>query len=102
MNITRDRKNYTKKLPVHKSFRLNAVLNDNRIGTTECKKLVYDHQPCQLSDLSCSDTYRRAKRIDVDHHDYQKEEVIFDFEEELYYRNCLNKDRNTKVYIIIV
>ena len=54
------------------------------------KSLLLDHQPCQLSDLSCTDTYHIGKSVLDD--DYQKEEILFDFEEELYGRNaCFNK-----------
>lgn len=59
------------------------------------KSLLLDHQPCQLSDLSCTDTYHIGKSVLDD--DYQKEEILFDFEEEFHTRNAYLYEKQKEV-----
>ena len=62
------------------------------------KSLLLDHQPCQLSDLSGTDTYHIGKSVVDD--DYQKEEILFDFEEERHERNAYFNETQNEVCFI--
>ena len=70
-----------KKSPDHEKSTLQLCHVQNRIDGNR-KSLLLDHQPCQLSDLSCKDTYHIGKSVEG--RDYTKEEILFDFEEEFY------------------
>ena len=58
------------------------------------KTLLLDHQPCQLSDLSCTDTYHIGDK------DYQNEEILFDFEEEFYGYRHNPREIDKEVYLL--
>ena len=61
------------------------------------KSLLLDHQPCQLSDLSCTDTYHIGQS--AADRDYQNEEILFDFEEELYGYEYYPHEIDKEVYL---
>ena len=74
-------KKHSKKSADHEKSTLQLCHVQSRIDGNR-KSLLLDHQPCQLSDLSCKDTYHIGKSVEDS--DYTKEEILFDFEEEFY------------------
>ena len=74
-------KKYSIKPSDHEKEALQRYHVQSRIDGNR-KSLLLDHQPCQLSDLSCKDTYHIGKSVEDS--DYTKEEILFDFEEEFY------------------
>ena len=82
-NVVENRfdKKHSKKSADHEKSTLQLCHVQSRIDGNR-KSLLLDHQPCQLSDLSCKDTYHIGKS--VEDRDYTKEEILFDFEEEFY------------------
>ena len=96
MNVTRTSRKYAKKSSDHEKpcFQLSHVSGRNE-RDRECECLTLDHQPCQLSELSCIDTYHIGKSFDD--HDYKTEEILFDFEEDFYGNKHFYKPHNTKV-----
>ena len=93
-NVVENRfdKKHSKKSADHEKSTLQLCHVQSRIDGNR-KSLLLDHQPCQLSDLSCKDTYHIGKS--VEDRDYTKEEILFDFEEE-FYENCSNSHGKPK------
>ena len=98
MNVTKTHKKYAKKSADHEksSFKSSHASSRND-RDRKCESLLLDHQPCQLSDLSCTDTYHIGQS--VADRDYQNEEILFDFEEELYGYEYYPHEINKEVYL---
>ena len=89
-------KKYSIKPSDHEKEALQRCHVQNRIDGSR-KTLLLDHQPCQLSDLSCTDTYHIGQS--VADRDYQNEEILFDFEEEFYGYRYYPREIDKEVYL---
>ena len=89
-------KKYSIKPSDHEKAALQRCHVQSRIDGNR-KTLLLDHQPCQLSDLSCTDTYHIGQS--VADRDYQNEEILFDFEEEFYGYKHYPHEIDKEVYL---
>ena len=98
MNVTRLPQNVN---DVKKSHNENSRYKPGTISskTDENRKSrrSFCSEFCQLTDLCYPETYR-VKEL-VDEKVYQKEEIIFDFEEEFYGHNCLNESNDITGFV---